>query len=231
MRGMRYKLLLFDLDDTLLDFGANEAESLGALFALHGMPLTDERFRVYNAVNRQLWADYEAGEIALEQVLNTRFSETMRRLGVQADGAAWEDEYRALLGEGAQLMEGALELCQSLSASHRLFAVTNGITQTQQRRMQKSGLAEFFEAVFDSQSIGYQKPSPRFFDYVAGHIEGFHKAEALIIGDSPATDIRGGMLAGIDTCWLNTRGRECPADIRSTYTVTSLAEVYGICMG
>jgi len=33
---MNYKILLFDLDDTLLDFTANEADSLDKLFQKHG---------------------------------------------------------------------------------------------------------------------------------------------------------------------------------------------------
>ena len=132
---MSYKILLFDIDDTLLDFGANEADSLTKLFGQHGYPFSDELFQAYNAVNKQLWADYENGKIALADVLNSRFSQTMARLGKVVDGMEWENQYRELLGNGCQLIEGALELCQSLSASHRLFVVTNGITKTQIKRL------------------------------------------------------------------------------------------------
>ena len=67
-------------NDTLLDFGANETDSLNKLFQQHGYAFSDELFRVYDSVNKQLWADYENGNIVLEDVLNTRFSETMLRL-------------------------------------------------------------------------------------------------------------------------------------------------------
>lgn len=226
---MSYKILLFDLDDTLLDFGANETDSLNKLFQQHGYIFSDELFQVYNSVNKQLWADYENGTIALEEVLNTRFSKTMLQLGTVVDGIEWEDQYRELLGNGCQLMEGALELCQSLSVSHRLFVVTNGITQTQIKRLKQSGLYEFFEDVFDSQSIGYQKPSKEFFDYVMSHINNFCIEEALMIGDSLNTDIKGGLMSGIDTCWINRRAQKCSAEIQSTYTVTNLSELYSIC--
>jgi len=226
---MSYKILLFDLDDTLLDFGANEADSLKKLFQQHGYTFSDELFRVYNSINKQLWADYENGKIVLNDVLNARFSETMLRLGKVVDGIEWEDQYRELLGNGCQLMEGALELCQSLSASHRLFVITNGITKTQIKRLQQSGLYEFFEEIFDSQSIGFQKPSKEFFDYVMSHIKYFNIKEALVIGDSLNTDIKGGILAGIDTCWVNRNSQKGSAEIQSTYTVTNLAELYEIC--
>ncbi|SDX49517.1 YjjG family noncanonical pyrimidine nucleotidase [Paenibacillus sp. CF384] len=227
---MSYNILLFDLDDTLLDFGANETESLTQLFGHHGYTFSDELFGVYNSVNKQLWADYENGTIGLDVVLNSRFSETMLKLGEVVDGPAWEKMYRELLGTGNQLhIEGALEVIQSLSASHRLFVVTNGITETQIKRLKISGLFDFFEAVFDSQSIGYSKPSIAFFEYVMNHIKDFNRREALIIGDSLSTDIKGGILSGIDTCWINRKSQSSPADIQSTYTITTLVELFAIC--
>ncbi len=226
---MSYKILLFDLDDTLLDFSANEIDSLNKLFRLHGYTFSDELFQVYNSVNKKLWADYENGNIALDDVLNSRFSQTMLKLGKVVDGIEWENQYRELLGNGCQLMEGALEVCRCLSLSHRLFVITNGITDTQIKRLKQSGLYEFFEDIFDSQSIGFQKPSQEFFDYVMSRIKGFNKKEALVIGDSLNTDIKGGILAGIDTCWINIKSQKPSESIKSTYTITSLLELYGIC--
>jgi 2-haloacid dehalogenase len=226
---MSYSILLFDLDDTLLDFGANEIDSLTTLFQMQGYALSNDLFRTYDTVNKQLWVDYENGHICLDEVLNSRFSETMRRLGEAVDGVEWENKYRDLLGNGSQLIEGALELCHTLSVSHRLFVITNGIAQTQIKRLKLSGLYQYFEDVFDSQSIGFQKPTPDFFDYVIGHIPRFRKSEALIIGDSINTDIKGGIACGIDTCWVNSQRQKRPADIQSTYTITRLSELYDIC--
>ena len=39
---MKYKTLLFDVDDTLLDFQLTEANALSALFAEQGITLTPE---------------------------------------------------------------------------------------------------------------------------------------------------------------------------------------------
>lgn len=227
---MSYKILLFDLDDTLLDFGANETDSLYKLFQNQGYTFNDEMFSIYNSVNKQLWADYENGKIVLDDVLNSRFSETLLRMGDIVDGMQWESAYRELLGNGGQLMEGALEVCQSLSKTHRLFVITNGITQTQLKRLKKSGLYEFFEDIFDSQSIGYQKPSKEFFNYVMSHVKDFGIKEALIIGDSLQTDIKGGQLSGIDTCWITKQLEQNDGDIQSTYTIRNLVEIYDICL-
>lgn len=226
---MRYQILLFDIDDTLLDFGANEADSLNKLFHQHGINFTEEIFRVYDSVNRQLWDDYENGNILMNEVLNTRFSKTMLKLGKVVDGVEWENQYRELLGNGYKHMEGALEVCQNLSLSHRLFVITNGVTKTQIKRLKLSGLHDFFEYIFDSQSIGSQKPSTEFFNYVMSHIKDFDINKALVIGDSLNTDIKGGIQSGIDTCWINAKAKECPEEIQSTYIITKLAELLDIC--
>lgn len=226
---MSYKILLFDLDDTLLDFRATEADSLRNLFEGYGYEFSDELFEVYRCVNQQLWASYECGTLTLEHVLHTRFSKTMLQLGQVVDGLEWESRYRELLGNGCQLVEGAFELCRNLSESHRLFAITNGIAATQMKRLKQAGLNPFFEDLFDSQTIGFQKPAKKFFDYVACHVCRFNTEEALVIGDSLNTDIKGGILAGIDTCWVNRTAHPGAAEIQSTYTIANLAELYDIC--
>ncbi|SHJ45809.1 2-haloacid dehalogenase [Anaerocolumna jejuensis DSM 15929] len=224
----KYELLLFDLDDTLLDFEANEKVSLEKLFEDNGISFTREVFDIYDAVNKELWAGYEKGTISLNEVLNTRFSRTLLELGMTVDGTLWEAQYRALLGRGYQLIDGAFELCKDLSGSFRLFVITNGVTETQLSRLKMTNLYPFFEDIFISQEIGYQKPAGEFFDYVKEHMKDFKAESALVIGDSLSSDIKGGNLAGIDTCWINRKNITNTSDIQSTYTITKLAELYGI---
>ena len=223
-----YKILLFDVDDTLLDFGANEKEALPKVFDFFGYPLTDELRHTYDRINKGLWDDYEHGKVTMNDLLNARFARTMAEYGIAVDGEAWETHYQALLGGGYHIMEDALDVCQRLAKTHRLFVVTNGVKETQHKRLKLAGLYDLFEDIFNSQSIGYQKPSAAFFDYVISHINGFDVHEALIIGDSLNTDIKGGITSGIDTCWVNKHAQANDSDIRSTYTITKLTELYDI---
>lgn len=226
---MSYHILLFDLDGTLLDFDANEAEALKELFRIQGYSLTEEVFETYQRINTKLWEDYANGLIPQKQILDTRFAKTMAEFGETVDGAEWESCYRKLLGNGHQLIDGAMEAVRELAATHRLFAVTNGVTETQENRLRQSGLAPYFEDVFTSQAIGTQKPDKAFFDHVMSHIEGFSAKDALMIGDSLSTDIKGGIGAGLATCWVNLKGQSCPEGLSITYTVTSLEELCGVC--
>ena len=226
---MKYKILLFDLDDTLLDFAANEADSLKKLFSAFSIDLNDEILKLYHSVNKQLWTAYENGMIPLDEVLNTRFSRTMEKLGVTVDGREWEKQYQKLLGNGHQLIDGAFEVCQTLSKTHRLFVVTNGVTVTQIKRLQQAGLYNLFEGIFTSETIGYQKPKKEFFDYVTSHITDFCRKDSLIIGDSLNTDIKGGNLSGIDTCWFNKKALAKSETVKSNFTISDLLKLYSIC--
>lgn len=64
-----------------------------------------------------------------------------------------------------------------------------------------------------------------FFDYVAENIRGFSNERALIIGDSLTADIKGGMNAGIDTCWFNPRSIHNSTTIKPTYEIKKLEDL------
>ncbi len=156
---MKYKILLFDVDDTLLDFKDNERTSLKKLFEFYNFSDLENIFDTYKEINKSLWRSFENGEITREAVLNTRFSKTMKTYNINVSGSELEKKYREFLNEGHKLIENADIVCNELSKTHRLFAVTNGVRETQIKRLKMSGLFPYFEMIFDSESIGYQKLS------------------------------------------------------------------------
>ncbi len=225
---MKKKFLLFDADRTLLDFSASERNSLAKAFADYALPFSDEVYQFHLQHNAKLWEDYEKGLIDRETVLYTRFVRLFAHFGYQADGVAFEDCYRHHLEHSCELLPDALEVVQTLSRTHLLYLVTNGVSSTQRMRMRDSGLAPYFQELFISEEIGWQKPRKEFFDYCFAHIPDFHREQALIIGDSLTSDIRGGNQAGIETCWFNPEGAKNNADVRVDYEIGSLKELYAL---
>ena len=82
---------------------------------------------------------------------------------------------------------------------------------------------KYFEKIFISQSIGYNKPSKEFFDYCFAEIKNAKREETIIIGDSPSSDILGGKNAGMITCRFNPNKKT--SDITSDYEIESLDEI------
>lgn len=224
---MRYNTLLFDVDDTILDFKAAELQGLSKLFGNHGYELSDELLNSYQTLNQQLWKDYEENKRTREEVLNTRFGLFFEQLGKKVDSAAVEKEYRQYLNQGAQRLGNSLEIIADLSDKANLYVVTNGVAKTQYQRLEAASLLPYFKGIFVSETIGHQKPRVEFFEHVFRHIPQVDLSKTVIIGDSLSSDIQGGINAGIDNIWLNPHGQNSDK-IQPTYMIQTLDELYEI---
>ncbi|MGG0124099.1 YjjG family noncanonical pyrimidine nucleotidase [Bacillus paranthracis] len=224
----KYKTLLFDVDDTLLDFQKAEKSALRMLFEEKGMSLTSEIEAQYKKINKSLWTAFEEGEINRDEVVNTRFSILFKEYGEEVDEILFENNYRSYLEEGNQLMEGALQFINQIQSEYDLYIVTNGISKTQDKRLRNAGLHALFQDIFVSEDTGYQKPMKEYFDYVFERIPNFVPEEGLIIGDSLSADMKGGYVAGIDTCWFNPERKLNDSGIIPTYEVHNFEELYAL---
>ena len=222
------KNVLFDLDDTLLDFHRAEAEAIRHTLREIGIDATDETVGLYSRINRSCWAKLETGEYTRDQVLHNRFDFLFEALGVEGDAHATQKLYEYRLSLGAYYVDGAEELLNALYGKYRLYLATNGIVNVQSRRIKDSGIGKYFEDIFVSERIGYNKPDKRFFDAAFSRIDGFKHEESVMVGDLLTSDIRGGINAGIKTVYFNPKGKENDTDIHPDYEIHSLAELAGL---
>ena len=111
-----------------------------------------------------------------------------------------------------------------LSKKYRLFLASNGTAVVQKGRMTSANLYRFFETVFVSQEIGYNKPSKAYFDACFAAIPGFDPTRAMMVGDSLSSDIQGGINAGIRTVWVNPDHKDC-GRIRPDYEIEALHQL------
>lgn len=221
----RYSTILFDVDNTLLDFDRSEHTAILETIRQMGIEPTEEMARVYSEINNNAWKRLERGEITKDALRVLRFSEFCDHYGFSIDPERFADTYIELLSQQSFLMEGAIDVCRALAPHCRLYVITNGIASVQQRRFDPSPLRPFFSDVFISGEIGAEKPSAAFFDTVAARIPNFDPDNTLVIGDSLTSDIRGGINAGMDTCWFNRKGAKAPEDMPITYTVEALMDI------
>lgn len=221
----RFTTILLDVDGTLLDFSQAESEGIRAVLAYRGFRPEPELMELYHNINESFWAAFERGEITKERLVTERFRVFFGQLGRETDGREEEDFYRQQLNQSAVLIPGAVELCEYLKDRYDLYVVTNGTSDTQYKRLKRSGLDKYMLDVFVSEDAGSQKPQKEYFDYCFSRIREKDPGKMLLIGDSLHSDIKGGNLAGISTCWYNPEGKE-PADgIQADYEIRSLEEI------
>ena len=217
--------VLLDLDDTLLDFHRAEAEAIRHTLGEIGIDPTDDVVGLYSRINRSCWAKLELGEYTREEVLHKRFEMLFETLGTTGDPHETQKLYEYRLSLGAYYLEGAEELLDTLLGKYRLYLATNGIVNVQTRRINDSGIGRYFDGIFVSEKIGYNKPDKRFFDIAFAEIPDFKHDETVIIGDTLTSDIQGGINAGIKTVYFNPKKRENLTGILPHYEISSLDEL------
>ena len=228
--GMKkYTIALFDADETLFDFSKSESAAFCEALASFGVEADEDMVVTYKKINDSLWKKLEQGEIARERLVYQRFEMFFDTYGISADAKIMAERYLSALAEKTYLIDGAKELISSLDGKVKKYIVTNGVERVQRSRYANSELYGCFDGIFISEAIGANKPDPRFFEYVAAHIDGFRKENALIIGDSLSSDILGGINFGIDTCWFSPKGGS--GELSPTYTVKKLDEIMPILLG
>jgi len=228
---MKYTTVLFDADGTLFDFSRAEKEALCETLLSFDIIPNDERVSVYSEINDRLWKALERGEIEKDVLRYKRFELFCEKYVFLCDVKKMASLYTDNLATKGHLIDGAADLCKRLFGKARLYIVTNGIGFVQKGRMARSGIKDFFDAVFISEEIGIEKPDVKYFEHVEAHIPDFSKEKVIIVGDSLTSDIKGGIAFGIDTCWYNPKGKDIPEGMKITYTVKNFDEIYGIITG
>ncbi len=225
------KNVFLDLDDTILDFKRAEAEAIRRTFNVLGIEPSEGNIELYSRINRSCWEKLEAGIFTRDEVLHTRFDMLFEALGAEGDAHATQRIYEHELSLGAYMLGGAEQMLDELYGEYRLYMATNGITAVQTRRIADSGVGKYFDEMFVSEKIGYNKPDKKFFDCCFSKIEDFRHDETVIVGDSLSSDIKGGINAGIRTVYFNPKHKENNTGILPNYEIHSLAELAGILKG
>lgn len=227
----KYTTLLFDADDTLLDFHKDERQALEKTLIRYGVPVTEENIKTYSEINLGMWKRLERGEITRSELKRTRFRKFFEAIGFSCneDSLTVNNYYLSFLSEGGNTLEGAPETVKALhEEGYELYIITNGIAATQAKRLERSGLLPYINEVFVSEAIGYQKPRKEYFDAVLNNIKEKDKEKILVIGDSLTSDIQGAMNAGLPCCWLNRYGKELPENYEVDFVIEDVREVVGV---
>lgn len=230
---MKYDVIFIDVDNTILDFNQAEVYALRKTCEKVGYPYSEMVHKMYDETNHKLWEMLEMGKIDLDTLKQRRFMELVEAFEIDYSPLEMSRLYMGYLGEATYEIEGAYEVCESLSQKCQLIVVTNGITHVQRSRFASSRLANFISEFIISEEVGYSKPHPEIFEVAMRHARVKDKNKVLMIGDSLTSDMAGGQAAGIDTCFYNPKGLSAKGNSeevqrRCTYEIRDLREVLEI---
>ena len=222
---MKKASVFLDIDNTLLDFDRAERLALIKTFDGLGISWDEDMLKRYNAINISKWELLELGVLTRAQVLSGRFEQLFKERGIVGDGEQTQRIYEDHLSQGHFFMPGAVELLEALHEKYDLYLASNGNAHTQDGRLKSAGIGRYCKDIFISEQIGAEKPGRVYFERCFSRIDGFDPSRAIMVGDSLTSDIRGGINAGIKTCWFNFRRRPAREDIKPDYTVYALEEI------
>lgn len=221
--------ILWDVDGTLLDFLYSQRFAITKCFKSAGLTITEEMIKRYSEINDSYWKRLELGEVTKAQLLTGRFITLFEEYGIEGiDVEAFRKEYQEALGSVYCYLDDALTICKSLQGTVKQYVITNGVTTTQRNKLKLSGLAEVMEDVFISEEIGAPKPKREFFDACLERIGEKAKEKILVVGDSLSSDIKGGVQAGLLTCWYRPEGTENHTPFQADYEICDLHQIYDI---
>ena len=219
---MKYQWILFDADETLFHF--DNFAGLKHMFAQHSISFEQSDFDEYQVVNKQLWVDYQNGQISAEQLQTRRFTRWSERLAISTKEL--NKQFLDAMADICKTLPGAVELVTHLHANKvKMGIITNGFAQLQTVRLERTGFQPYFSPVVISELVGVAKPHPSIFQYALEQMGSPDKNQVLMVGDTLESDILGGNNFGFDTCWLNRHNKTHTEEIRPTYQVNSLIEL------
>ncbi|MEU3971338.1 HAD family hydrolase [Streptomyces bacillaris] len=189
------RLVLFDLDNTLIDRKGAIQEWAVQFAARHS--LAD------HAVTQLV-------ELVQERAFPVTFETIRAQYRLQPSAKTLWRQYCSDIAAAVRCPERALAGLDSLRATGwRVGIATNGATDIQNAKLQATGLIDRIDGVCVSESVGARKPAPAVFEAAAVACGSLLSQGGWMVGDNPETDIDGGRRAGLRTIWI-PNGRAWP---------------------
>lgn len=222
---MQIKHIFFDLDHTLWDFETNSDKAFETAFKNLNFKVDLPKFlNYYRPINQKYWKWYREEKVTKDQLRHGRLRETFEILKIKTTPDMLESmalEYIRVLPDSNQLFDGTIEILEHLSVKYQMHIITNGFHEVQHHKLEKSGIAKYFNEIITSESVGVQKPHPAIFEHAMKKVNTTAQ-ESMMIGDNWEADIMGAHHCGMHVIYCNYHQEPVGENIIS---VTHLSEL------
>ncbi len=234
---MPVKAVFFDLDDTLLDDGANYRVALplatDLICAVYPTIAPAHLAAAFERVRDQFWAGTggapltEEGSSDFRDIRRRNWRLALAEMGIDDPKIATRaaDLFSKTRDATLTAFEDAEPVLSSLHGRVRLGIISNGPGDVQRKKIEASGFQHYFETIVTSGELGFGKPQPEIFRAALAALD-VKPDEAFHVGDRLEADVAGANAAGLHSIWLNRRGlQRGPGHIAPDAEITSLAEL------
>lgn len=229
LTSMQFQWLLFDFDNTLVDFTNTSKNALWQSFLDFGSRCTDAIYAQYKDINHQVWTAFERGEMTATHLRIERFARLFEAIEEEpAPPAIFSKRYLENLVALSHAYDGVHELLDELGQNYQLGLITNGLKEVQRPRLELLRMTHHFSTIVVSDEIGVAKPDHAFFDFAYRSLPvAPAKENVLVIGDNLQSDIRGGNNFGHTTCWVS-HGRQNESEVQPDFTINGVLGLNGL---
>jgi YjjG family noncanonical pyrimidine nucleotidase len=209
--------IFFDLDHTLWDFDKNSELAFDKIFKENYPKVDTKSFvEIYAPINQACWKLYQVDKISHEELRYKRLKDSFDALNYSIsdeDINQMSVDYITYLPENNMLFDGAKEVLDYLNLKYKLHIITNGFAEVQYKKLNNSGISDYFISVTNSEMAGVKKPNPMIFEYALSKANA-NKQNSIMIGDCIDADVKGALDFGIDAIFFNESKIEIPSNIR-----------------
>tara|TARA_R110002012_G_scaffold271681_4_gene456916 strand:+ start:274 stop:957 length:684 start_codon:yes stop_codon:yes gene_type:complete len=222
------KHVFFDLDHTLWDFDRNSRLTFIYIFEKRQISLDIDKFlEGYEVINFKFWKLYREDKINKDYLRFNRLKEALDLINFNASDDLIHqlaEDYITYLTNYNFLFDGTLEVLDYLKPKYQLHIITNGFTEVQSLKMNKSGLNNYFSTITDAEMVGVKKPNPEIFNYALNKAQA-STTNSIMIGDSFEADILGALDLGLDAIFFNPKRKEFKHTVKAVHHL-SLIKTY-----
>ena len=197
--GTPVDVVVFDLDDTLVDHRGSAGRALATWLPILDVPCVASVVAAWFEVEERHFARWRGGEITFAEQRRARLRELLPPELTAGSAESLDQlfaDYLVHYERAWYPFPDALRCLRAVRGTGRPVAVlTNGPAAQQNRKVLATGLAAEVDAVFTSEGVGAAKPHRAAFDAVADALA-VQAARAPYVGDSLVVDHRGAVGAG-----------------------------------
>jgi HAD superfamily hydrolase (TIGR01549 family) len=224
------KLLIFDLDDTLVDWEKRarySREKVAHLFAGRLGGVAADWLEMMEARDVDFWSQVTRGELPHEELATTRMRHVLQRWGHNDDADLIAEACRLqveAMVEQAYVDQEVHDLLGSLKERYSMYLLTNGLAEFQWLTLRDLTLEDYFDEILICSDLRCYKPDTAPFREALQRAQ-VDPADAWMIGNSWTDDVMPALELGMTTVWINASRRPSPNGQRPHFDIENVVEL------